>query len=407
MAIRMKEWGLLAYPRQGVHLPVNALNDWGRSGRLYGQGVASAVEESVGLLDAMNRVRLAGDMADISGKLDEIGKETARELLELPVRDWEYSWQQAYTPRVQEMLSQFHGETREQALRMSRERSEGYSLEGQRQLELQRIHHARGEWQKQVDDAVQRGDADAASLWVEQGRDVFVPEKQMQAQLENARNQSLQNRWQLQLQSAPHEALAAWQSEEAEKPASEREYRAVETAVQQTRSNLFHALAVQLVADVEGGREPGVAELEQAVSSGVLPRESLVDWQKPRRAMNPAEACDWLRRIDERSSDADTSLSVAVALAPIPMPQRQQLMKRLNATAALPARQRIAVSRTLRSLYNEGAFGNPGDSESLRCLGRLQEEALQRQTTGQEKEVREWLESLAEKDDEWLCFENK
>ena len=403
----MKEWGLLAYPRQGVHLPVNSLNDWGRSGRAYGQGLAAAGAEAVGLAESLARVQLAGNMADIAGMLDEIGKETTQELLELPVRDWDYSWQQAYAPRVQEMLEQFSGETREQALRMSRERSATYSLEGLRQLELQKIKRARGDWQKQVDSAVQRGDADSAALWVEQGKDVFVPEKEMQAQLAKARSQSLQNRWQLQLQSAPHEALAAWQNEEMEKPAGENELRAVETAVQQTRRDLFSNLATQLVSAVEMGREPGVAELEQAVSSGVLPRESMLAWQQPRRAMNPDAACDWLRRIDERPPGNDENLAVEVALAPIPVPQRQQLLRRLGETAALPAQQRVAVSLTLWSLYREGAFGTPGDAESLRRLGRMQEEAVQRQSSGKEKEIREWLESLAEKDDEWVCFENK
>ena len=33
---------------------------------------------------------------DVAAMLDEIGRETADELAHLPVRDWNYSWQQAY-----------------------------------------------------------------------------------------------------------------------------------------------------------------------------------------------------------------------------------------------------------------------------------------------------------------------
>ena len=198
MAIRMKEWGMQAYPRQGVHLPVNSLNDWGRTGKVLGQGVAEAGQGMTALVPVIDKVARAGKTADVAAMLDEIGRETADELAHLPVRDWNYSWQQAYAPRVQEMLNQFTGEERQQALELSEVYGRRYSLEGRRNLELERIHQARRQWQERVDSAVQRGDEKAACQWVEQGRGVFVPEAEMQQTLSSTRSRSLQCSWQQQ-----------------------------------------------------------------------------------------------------------------------------------------------------------------------------------------------------------------
>ena len=139
MAIRMKEWGMLSYPRQGVHLPLNALNDWGRSGRVLGQGVTQAGSGAAELANAIYRVQKAGSEADMASAFEQIGRETTEELLELPVRDWDYSWQQAYAPRVQEVLNQYSGADRERALQLSEVYGHRHSLNGRRRMELERI----------------------------------------------------------------------------------------------------------------------------------------------------------------------------------------------------------------------------------------------------------------------------
>ena len=161
MAIRMKEWGMLSYPRQSVHLTVNSLNDWGRSGASLGQGVAAAGHAAAELAEAMQRVNRAGNEADISARLVEIGRETAEELSDKPVRDWDYSWQQAYTPRLQQLLSELEPDAREQARQMGAHYSRQQSLQSRRAYEVEHIRRARKKWSEQVESAVQRGDAAA------------------------------------------------------------------------------------------------------------------------------------------------------------------------------------------------------------------------------------------------------
>lgn len=405
MAIRMKEWGMQAYPRPGVHLPVNALNDWGRTGRVLGKEVADAGRGLATLAPAIAQVAHAGQSADAAAMLDEIGRETAAELMELPVRDWDYSWSQAYGSRVQEMLSQFTGEEREEARRLSEVYGARYSLEGRRNLELERIRQSRRLWQEQVESAVQRGDSESACAWVEQGRGVFVPEGEMQQTLRSTRSRSLQSTWQQKLQQNPHGALEAWQRPDAGKPEGEEELRSLENQVQQTRADLFSQLAEQLSSAVELGEEPDSRGLERAVAAGVIPAEQ-VKAQHPRRALETAELCNWMRRIDERTAAEDPQLKIDIATAPIPPEQRQLLLQRVRTTASLPPGYSHNASRTLWNLYRRGHFGCPGDEQAMRCLGRLQEEAVQRLASRPEKETASWLEQLCHSEDDWVCFDS-
>lgn len=407
MAIRMKEWGLLAYPRQAVHLPVNALNDWGRSGRGLGQGIREFGHGLAELAPLLSEVTRTGQQADAAAMVREIATETIEELQELPVRDWDYSWKQAYEPRVQEMLSQFSGAEREQARKLSAELGPLYSLDGRRKREVNRIEEARSHWQAEVNRAVLRGDEEAACRWIEQGREVFVPESEIPGRLDEARNLSLQASWQEQLQQDPYAALADWQDESSRKPADEEIRKALGNSVEKTRAGVFGALALQLGAAVEQGDEADKTLLNRAVSAGILPQEQVAAAAKPAAELSVADTCDWLRRIDEREVGDDDRLTVEIALAPIPPEQRRLLLQRLQTTGALPPQLRSDMSRTLWGMYRAGAFGCPGDAEALLCLGRLQEESIMRMSTGPEKSTAEWLENLRRNAGNWVCFEEQ
>jgi hypothetical protein len=157
---------------------------------------------------------------------------------------------------------------------------------------------------------------------------------------------------------------------------------------------------------VEQGAAPDESALGQAAAAGVFPQEWLADYRRTPQPLAVADTCDWLRRIDERAAGDDDHLVVQIALSPIPVEERRLLLRRVQATAALPPEQRAGISRTLWSLYHEGHFGCPGDVAALRSLGRLQDEALQRQQTStNEKDLHHWLESLQGSGDHWLCYQ--
>ena len=409
MAIRMKEWGMQAYPRQRVLLTTNSLNDWGRSGQALGRGVAAAGQEAAGLAEAMRCVQQTGNEADIAGRLEQIGRETAEELRDKPVRDWDYSWQQAYEPRLRQMLAELEDDdTRAQARELGSRYSSLQSLQARRATELERIRHSRQKWSMQVEAAVQRGDAESATRWLEQGRRVFVPESELPQQREAVQSRSLCARWQQQVEQDPAAALAAWAAPDAARPTRREDLQQVQSRMAAARSTLHASLAAQLAAALEQGCEPDSAVLQQAAAAGVLPAETLAAAsQQVQRPLAVADTCRWLRRIDEREPGADDRLVVEIALAPLPLPERRLLLQRVQATAEIAPQQRAGVSRSLWAMYHEGRFGCPGDAAALRCLGRLQDEALQHQqaAAGDEKAVQRWLEQLRRCEEPWLCFE--
>jgi hypothetical protein len=263
------------------------------------------------------------------------------------VRDWDYSWQQAYQPRVQQVLSRFSGEEREQVQQLSESYGRQYSLEGRRRMELRRIRQARQQWKEQVDSAVMQGDAEAACRWLEQGREVFVPEPDMPRQLQEVRNRSLHAAWQQQLQQDPYAALTAWQADDARRPEGEEALRALEADMAQTRQNLHRELAVQLAAAVEQGQEPDATMLARAAAAGVLSPELVAAQGRAVELLSVEDTCNWLRRIDEREPGEDEPLVVEIALAALPAEQRRLLLQRVQHTSALPPQQRCSMSRTL------------------------------------------------------------
>lgn len=405
MAIRMKEWGMLAYPRQSVHLPVNALNDWGRSGRALGEGIEQAGAGAAALAGALERVQAAGNEADISSALSRIGQETAEELMDLPVRDWDYSWRQAYQPRLREYLDTLSGRAREQAQELSDSFSALHSLEGRRKMELRKVSRARQQWQTQVEHAVEQGDTESALSWMEQGRGLFLPEEQFPQQLEAVQSRSLLRNWQHRLEQNPQLTLLAWDSDDSPKPAGENERHSLESALEQTRLTLRASLAARMTAAVEQGLEPDAVGLEQAAEAGVVDPRYLEQAKEPRHALAVDEACDWRRRIDEHTPDASDDLLVGLSLAPIPLEERRTLIRRTQTMSQIPQEQRLGMSRSLWSMYHDGYFGCPGDAEALRCLARLQAESETRLLSGTEKDQVAWLENLRRNQDDWVCYQ--
>jgi hypothetical protein len=108
----------------------------------------------------------------------------------------------------------------------------------------------------------------------------------------------------------------------------------------------------------------------------------------------------------EERSEAFIANPFAYTFAPIPMSERRLLLQRVQTTAALPPAQRSGTSRVLWSLYHDGRFGCPGDAAALRCLGRLQDEALQlQQKSSDARELTQWLDALCSSEVPWLCYQ--
>lgn len=398
----MKEWGMLQYPGRAPQLPMHGINDLGNSMARMGQAVAGFLENTGHFVEEQMQVTSTGNLADFAGKLKEIERTTRDEINMLPVRDWDYTWEQVSAPLLDSALNELPEEARDAGKELAMLYNRRASLEARRDYELKRIGRARSQWQGRVESAVAEGDETAAQQWLEAGRHVFIPEEEMETHLQSARSKCSLNRWQHRMQEQPLETLQALQQNDApDLPDDEEDAARLQEMTRETGQRLTLQLAQELTERVEAGHAPTAAELQQVVNAGLL---STPIQEQAERPLATHEICDWLRRVDERDGDAhqDAALKVEIATAPIPIVERQMLLRRMQQTAEIPVQQRRAHSQQLWNAYRAGAFGCCGDEMALRRLGELQEKAVEQWGQPHASSPLSEVDDFAQ---HWVCFE--
>lgn len=404
MAIRMKEWGMLSYPRQSVHLPTQGISGWADAGLSLGRGIESVGSAIAGTL--ADQVKVTGDMAAFAARLEEIGKETAEELAQQPVKDWAYAWNAACAPRLKEAVEELPAHSRAAGRQFAADANMRMLLESQRQHELEKVQNARRQWRLRMEDAVQRGDEQEAAHWLEQGRGVFVPESEVpQEQVRLQSNSSLM-RWQHKLQAEPLKALADFRQEEPEMPSLEEDVRTLQQNMELAHRQALLSCSRRVAADILSGKTPQDSWLQEVEQAGIISGD-----MRKRAAMSPQSAgmeqlCSWTRRVDEAATPEETArIRMEVALAPVPLPERQKLLRRMEVLETNPCEAQRNLSRRLWQLYSGGGMGCPGDAMALKRLSRLQEESLALVQEGDARKLDSWMQqNVRALPLQWICL---
>ncbi len=410
MAIRMKEWGMLAAPGQPVHVRTQGLYGWERVGRSMGSGLGDVLQGAVDLA-GLETVSRAGELASFTEKLRGISAEVSEELGEQEVQDWDYSWNAAASPRFREAVQELSSESREAGAELARMYSAQSSIEARRDREVRRVATARGRWEQRLEASVSAGQEEQAACWLEAGRGVFVPEEQMPSRLEEVRSRACRSRWEARLQASPLEALseiAAVQrgKEGAALPARESERRRLESACERVRRNLRRELAVNFSASLQAGEEIEPSTLTLAAGAGLMPEAP----ERPRAAEGEpslATRMAWRRWLDAREDgeEAEQEARLVIASAPLPLKERCSLLNRVGCTTGVAAADRRALSNQLFELYHSGALGCPGDAEAQRSLLALQEEGATLLAEQGAAAVADWVKARRSGGERWVCFD--
>lgn len=406
MPIRMKEWGVKAYPGQSVQVPLSGISGMGEAGRSFSRSLMAAGEEAAHLLEMREQLATQGEMAALHDGLQQVADKAQQKLLDgREVENWEESWQQAVAPMVEPMLEQVGERRRAAALRVAQERLQQASVEGQRRYEVERIARARRQWASRVDEAVQRGDVKAAVSRLEEGRDIFVPAAEMEQQQSQLQSRCCAASWRNRLQEDPVGAMAAWRAEGAERPSAVSDCRALEDEVAEVGRSLRCRLGGEFSRCVLEGLPPAPEAVEGAVAAGLLEAQKKEARLRP---LSEAEVVDWMRRADECEGDADSVAALQLRLATLSAPvlQRQGLMQYLENGRALPPAARRDLNAQLRSLYVQGAFGCAGDAVPQQRLRSMLREGHRLLAKGDAESTSSWLASLRNKKASWLCFQD-
>lgn len=407
MAINMKEWGMVPYPSKGVQVPTYGINRWwGDSFEQLGRGIAAAGKGVAEMEQAREQVSTAGDLAGFYGRLQDTVAEAGEELRERGnVKDWDYAWNAACAPLVQDALREVPYESREAARSLAAAYTAAASLEQRRDAELERISTARQQWRQQLDDAVQNGDAEQAALWLERGRGVFVPDSGMEEARERTQSGAELSQWRQRLQSEPMHALAEMKEPNAALPRRAEDRYSLEQDARNSRDKQETEAAEQMSNDILNNREPLPEWVQEAHAAGVISDEQANAAAQPQRRMTPEQRCQWMRRMDETPVENAATLRLDICTAPHPMEERRELLRQMQETQSLPAEERQLLSRRLWSMYRAGNFGTPGDAPACRRLAELQQNAHSLLAAGNEKALSAWLAERGSEGGKWVCHQ--
>lgn len=399
----MKEWGMQQAPATPARIPVENLHGWVESTEKLGRGVVSAVLGTQRMLEAEEQITAGGELAAFSEQLHRIGDETAAELAEQPVEDWDYAWAQTGAPRFAEAVAALPPHARAAGAELAEAYSAQASLRALRDRKVTNIRQARQHWQQRVDDAVQAGDAQRAEQWLQSGAGVFVPPGEMKQRMQQAESRACVARWVGALQADPMQTLADfYAAADADLPAL-----AADRATLAEQMQLQHAQERRALAQVfAGGGSPAQQVLQSAAAAGVLYPQEAEQATAPPRELSVSEQINWLRRLDESAGDetARTDLLIAVGVAPMAADTRRRLVERMQLNARVPVEDRRAFSRRLLHLYAAGGFGCPQDAEAQQRLRDLQLAGMPVLAEQGSAAAAEWLQALHIPGNAWVCF---
>lgn len=409
MAIRMREWGLKAYPNQAVQVPLSGINGMAESARALGRGIAelgAAGSEFAALYD---RVQQQGEQTHLSEVIEQAAGRAQEKLSSgQSIENWSESWHKEVAPAVEQALSEVPESRRDQARQTAEKLIHRASLEAQRRYELQRVADSRHRWQQRVDEAVQRGNTAEAEARLEEGRGVFVPAGEMDDRRRSLRSRCNAARWKQDLQQDPLSALGEWNSGAA-RPEGEADVEQVQQEMSLAQRELKRRLGAEFADGLLRGESPSRASVEGAARAGLI-ELSERRLRGERTGLSPENEAAWMRRADAcatEDEDAVADLRLQVATMNSDVAQRRRLLQYFDEGRALPAEERRRISTDVWNLYSMGKLGCCGDPVALQRAARLMREG--RRALAEEAEdkgsLNRWLGSLKDREPSWVCFE--
>lgn len=404
MPIRMREWGLKAYPGQGVQVPLSGINGMNEAARNVSRGLQDLSDGGREFAEMYDRVQTAGEFSKLETALQQVASAAQEKLSSAgELADWGESWQRETTLGVEQALGGVSDSRREKARTYAQEVMRKASLEAQRSYEVKRIADARSAWKARVDAAVASGNEARAKACFDEGASVFVPEGEAQAQREALGSRCLAGAWHRAVQENPLQALSDYQAGHRAMPTGAEEAAAVLQELEQTGCTLRRRLGESCSSAYLQGGVPDAASLSQAAAAGLLH----YDAEARERKLSAQEETDWMRRADACAADEDAVADLRLQLAALPVPaeQRRRLVAYFEEGRRLPEEPRRRVSEAVWNAFLSGRLGCAGDVVPRRRAGQLLREGRRYLAAGDEQGLTDWLARLNERKPVWLCFE--
>lgn len=409
MAIRMREWGLKAYPNQAVQVPLSGINGMDESARAIGRGLTEMAAVGAESAELYDRVQEQGVHTRLATALEQ-AVEGAREQLNKSrdPEDWNRTWEQSISPAVEQVLDTLPESRRERARGMADTMMQRAALEAQRDAELARVAESRRLWQNRVEEAVKRGDSAAAEARLEEGRDVYVPQGEMEQRRAALRSRCCAGAWSQALQQNPLTALGDWSEGRGERP-EKADAEAVQQEMSQARRDIRRRLGAEFAEGLHRGVAPAESVVQEARRAGLLESDEM---RLPHHdTFADSDALDWMRRADACEDDDDSVADMQLRLATLNTEptRRRRLLQYFEDGRRVPHETRRDISTAVWNLYRSGRLGCMGDSMAVQRAAALMQEGrrlLHPQDGKADAEAwQQRLSALRDRKPVWVCFE--
>ncbi len=351
-------------------------------------GVTAVTDMAGGALSEMQRVKEAGQWADARDGLYRFEQDVMRELEEVAqTPDLQNRWKQAIKDRLPAYLPQeLTANVRERVAQATQSLENAGSIYLNKLSRLGQVDGARRAWERGVQTAVERGDAEQAMRRIEEGKDVFINGADAARLKETAGANVALNR---DVQAVRKNPAAAQALLNAADPATDERARKIKAEAQVSYAELRRRYAQRIAECVaEGGMlmDEGLANAERhrLISPEQLrrytdarDRRQEAMWQGVSVPLDKELLCRMTRMIDEDSGGADdVECLIELATSGLPSADVARLMQRRAVMMQAPQELRRAASRRLNHLFRKGAWGPTTDEYALEQWQSLQGDLL-------------------------------
>ncbi len=432
MAIRMKEWGMLAPAPQQLDRSgqkralldnVEVAQRRERSVQDLASGTADFIrdegnrqekreqEEEDALLAEVERT---GELAGFMNSLEEANRLSQEEMQDLGAdQDMEYAWKQRATPHFKAAIDKLSPAARAAGEQIAARYNERSYISTKQQLKLARIAKARNSWNESLQSSIDRGDEVEATSWIDSVVDIFIPRDSVEEAKKSAQSAARYRHWDEQFKSAPIQTLSVYKkTKDAEFQLSEEHREELTQLSEETERGARSALAEHLSRQILADKPIKPASLQQVEDAGLLTKNQIarLNYKTAKNSISAArDFCEWQGRIDRCGDDqADLlELKLQLATAPLNSSDKKKLFLRLDQSQSISASKRQRMNTSIWNAYRRGELGTMGDRHSLARLRQIQDLAPKLVEEDGLDKLDELISKHSIPEQVWVCLDDR
>ncbi len=430
MAIRMKEWGMLAPvaqnvnrsgQRQSIHSSVrhtgNRAQSIGQAGQNLSHTLAEVADDDAASSpppeatpsweDQIAELEKSASVGKIAKHLSEAIANTAEELYEREESgDIDYLWEKTANSHINDALSSLDKPLREEASKLA----PLYASQGKESFKsnhmLMRITNSQNDFWNTLQETIASGDEVTALQLASLGEGTLIAQEQLPEVERNISSSTRYKLWDDAFRNDPLGGLSAYRAASPQELPESEPIRAKLSQLHKDTLRASRAGAAQFlrgtIVDDKPMDEASLTRIEEA---GILSDSQIAGIKsKSPHSLRTKDYCQWQARIDSCAPDEDqqVALQLDLAAAALPRSSKRELFARLDRQSQQDFDKRLAFQKRVEQAYEAGQLGTVGDELTWQRLARLQKLLPQALADTREDSLSSLLQQFTTPTTQWV-----